>query len=136
MKTMSVEMDTWLAERTVSEAALAQAEEQLSNGEETGKRPTSPVWARQIEFTAPEWRELYRRFQQVGTPSFGFARRIQTATTDVMLLSREQRAWVLALAFKYRRKVFFNPKAADLDVKAFCTGIRRLTADIRSNITP
>lgn len=124
-KTLSPEMDRWLQERTLTEAVLEQASEAWSEAKPE-KRRTSPEWARVVEFTESEWRLLWSRFQIVGTPSIGFARRIQTCGIDIMRMSDEQRAWALALAYKYRRKIFFNPKAGQLDAGAFVHGIRQL----------
>lgn len=76
----------------------------------------------------PEWRFLWARFETVSTPLIGFARRLQCSTTDVMSLSSEQRCWALALAFKYRRKVFFNPRAGALNEAQFVAGIRKLSS--------
>ncbi len=126
---MSPELDRWVQEREQTERALALAAETWR--EEHGKsepRRTSPDWTRLIEFTDAEWQFLWSRFQPVGTPIFGFARRLQTSGQDVMKFSAEQRCWALALAFKYRRKVLFNPRAGLLSEEQFVAGIRRLAA--------
>ena len=124
---MSPEMDQWLATRRAREAEIELAA-QIWTDPESGetKRRTSPTWTHEVNFTESEWRFLWKRFQPVGTPLFGFARRLQCSTTDVMSLSEEQRCWVLALAFKYRRKVFFNPCASKLNEAAFVHGVREL----------
>lgn len=122
-------MDAWLCSREKAERSIALAVEPFRD--QHGKlepRRTSPDWTRTVEFTESEWRFLWKRFQPVGTPCFGFARRLQASTTDIMSLSPEQRCWALALAFKYRRKVFFNPRAAELDCPQFVAAIRRLAA--------
>jgi hypothetical protein len=128
-RTLSPAMDAWLAKRETAERALAIAVEPFRD--EHGKlepRRTSPDWTRTVEFTEAEWRFLWARFQPVGTPMIGFARRLQVSTGDVMSLSAEQRCWALALAFKYRRKVFFNPRAALLNETQFVAGVRKLAA--------
>jgi hypothetical protein len=127
MKTLSPEMDQWFAERQAKEAEVARAAQLWDDGDGV-KRVTSPAWTHGIELSDTEWRFLWSRFQPVGVPVYGFARRLQTATTDVMMLSPEQRRWVLALAFKYRRKVFFNPRAGLLSEEQFVAGIRKLAA--------
>lgn len=126
---MSPELDQWILDHEQAERAIKLATEPFRD--EHGKpepRRTSPDWTRMVEFTDAEWRFLWSRFQPVGTPCYGFARRLQTSTTDIMTMSPEQRCWALALAFKYRRKVFFNPKAAELDEARFVAGIKRLAA--------
>ncbi len=126
---MSPELDSWLQAQQSHYRAIALATEPFRH--EHGKpepRRTSPDWTRTVEFTDSEWRFLWSRFQPVGTPCYGFARRLQASTTDIMTMSPEQRCWALAMAFKYRRKVFFNPKAALLDEAQFVAGIKRLAA--------
>lgn len=125
--TLSPEMDQWLAERRQREAEVARAAQLWDDGAGL-KRVTSPAWTHGVEFTESEWRLLWRRFQPVGVPVYGFARRLQTSTTDVMMLSPEQRRWVLALAFKYRRRIFFNPRAGLLNEAQFVAGIKELAA--------
>lgn len=127
MQTMSRECDAWLADRRAKEASVAQAADLWRAGDELPRR-TSPAWTREVEFTDAEWRLLWRRFQPVGTPRIGFARRLQTSATDVMTLSPEQRCWALALAFKYRRRIFFNPRAGLLNEVQFVAGIKHLAA--------
>lgn len=129
-RTLSVEMDAWLRDRETKERAIAVAVEPFrdSHGKNLEPRRTSPDWTRIVEFSDAEWRFLWGRFQNVGTPLLGFARRLQTSTADVMLMSPEQRCWALALAFKYRRKMFFNPHAGKLNEQQFVAGIRKLAA--------
>jgi|GEM_PF-4227376 len=127
--TLSPEMDSWLLAREQQERSITLAVEPFRD--EHGKlepRRTSPDWTRTVEFTDAEWRFLWSRFQPVGTPHFGFARRLQCSTADVTTLSPEQRCWALALAFKYRRKVLFHPRAAELSEEQFVAGIRKLAA--------
>lgn len=127
--TLSPEMDAWLAKRRASEIAIALAVEPFRD--EHGKqepRRSSPAWTHAVEFTDAEWRCLWERFRGVSTPLIGFARRLQRSTSDVMTFSVEQRCWALALAFKYRRKVFFNPRAGELNEEQFVAGIKRLAA--------
>jgi hypothetical protein len=123
-RTMSDEMDSWLATQRAKMGAVTFAA-QIWGGDKEKPR-TSPAWTREVDFTEAEWRFLWRRFQPVGVPLFGFARRLQCAANDVMTLSAEQRCWVLALAFKYRRKVFFSPQADRLNEAAFVHGVREL----------
>lgn len=128
-RTMSDTLDQWLLNHEQTERAIAIATEPFRD--EHGKlepRSTSPDWTRTVEFTDAEWRFLWSRFQPVSTPCIGFARRLQTSTTDIMTMSVEQRCWALVLAFKYRRKVLFNPRAAKLDEAQFVAGIKRLAA--------
>jgi len=116
-----------LRDRQAKEAEVARTAQLWRESEDAPlKRVTSPAWTHGIELTDGEWRFLWQRFQPVGVPLFGFARRLQTSTTDVLTLSPEQRRWVLALAFKYRRKVFFNPRAGLLDETAFVAWIKKL----------
>lgn len=121
------EWSDWLAGQRARYGAIEQAA-QLWNADDAKpeRTRTSPPWTREVAFTDAEWRFLWRRFQPVGTAPFGFARRLQCAISDVMALSPEQRCWALALAYKYRRKVFFNPAAGRLTEAAFCAGIRKL----------
>src|SRR5688500_18530714 len=126
MKTLSPEMDTWLANRRVKEAEVARASQLWDHGNGE-KRVTSPAWTHGIVLSDREWRFVWQRFRPVSTPLVGFARRLQKSTPDVMTLSPEQRCWVLALAFKYRRKVFFNPRAGLLNEEQFVAVIRKLS---------
>ncbi len=124
--TMSPELDAWLSDRRAKEAAIEHAA-QLWNDGEGPRRVTSPAWTHEAELTDAEWRFLWKRFRPVGTPMIGFARRLQrTGPDDIMAMSPEQRRWVLALAFKYRRKVCFNPAAGKLDEATFVKVIRQL----------
>lgn len=128
-RTLSPEMDAWLSDRVQKEQAIACAIEPFRESHKgLEQRQTSPAWTREVEFTEAEWRFLWSRFQSVSLPMIGFARRIQASTSDVMTLSAEQRCWALALAYKYRRKVFFNPKAGLLNEQQFVNGIRKLAA--------
>lgn len=127
--TMSPEMDAWVSARRDTEIRIAAGIEVFREDHEgIEPRRTSPIWTRSVELSDAEWRFVWSRFQGVSLPMLGFARRLQVATADVMTFSPEQRCWVLALAFKYRRKVFFNPRAGRLDEQAFVRGIRDLTA--------
>lgn len=127
--TYSEACDEWLADRERKERDIATSVEVFRDEHaKLEPRRTSPDWTRAVEFTDTEWRFLWDRFRPVNTPSFCFARRLQTSTSDVMKLSPEQRCWVLALAFKYRRKVFFNPRAGELNEQQFVAGVRKLAA--------
>lgn len=127
--TYSDECDRWLLDRRTKEAEIARAAEVWKDpAEKAEPRRTSPEWTRTVAFTPAEWQFVWSRFRQVSLPMLGFARRLQKSTTDVMSLSAEQRCWVLALAFKYRRKVFFNPRAGKLNEEQFVNGVRTLAA--------
>jgi hypothetical protein len=125
--TMSPEMDRWLADRQKSEAEVQRAAQLWDDGNGP-RRVTSPAWTHGVEFTEAEWRWLWKRFQPVHLPVPAFGRRLQASTTDVMSLSPEQRRWVLALVFKFRRQVFFNPRAGLLNEECLVVAIKQLAA--------